>query len=191
MEKEPSHTRLPIEHEEISVLLRSLRIEATPEAHFEARFVYDFRERLAREAVCRPARSLMWEHLLQILSNLGGRRLAWSLSSFGVGALCMGVLFWQNGGSAKRALASNVYQLGGHEVELRPGAVHDMVSTNVQRTKNKTYTERLMGGRMSEPYYLAGLDEEGDAAGFHFSAPSADDADMSISLPALMPHLAH
>lgn len=190
MEKESPHKQQAIEHEELIVLLRSLRIEATPEAHFEERFIYDFRERLAQEAVRRTARSLMWEHLLHLLDNLGGRRLAWSLSSFGVGALCMGVLFWQYGGSSKRALASQVWELGGSASTLRPGASQDVVCTSVQHSKRKPYTERLMAARLSEPSYLA-VEDDAEAPAYYFSSAAAEESGLSISIPGLAPHLAH
>ena len=187
MEKEP-HTEPAIEHEEICVLLRSLRIEATPEAHFEERFVYDFRERLVREAVCRPARALVWEHLLQVLSNLGGRRLAWSLSSFGVGALCMGVLFWQLNGAGRRALASQAWEFGG-TAALRPGSVQDVVCTSVSHAKRKAYTDRLMAARLSEPSYLA-VDEEREAQ-FQYFDPTATESDgLGVSVSGMMPGMA-
>lgn len=190
MDKEPAHTQQEIEHEELIVLLRSLRLEATPEAHFEARFIYDFRERLAREAVCRPARSLMWEHILQLVNNFGGRRLAWSLSSFGVGALCMGALFWQYGGPGKRALASQVWELGGSASTLRPGASQEVVCTSVSHSRRKPYTERLMAARMSEPLYLA-TEEDADTPSYYFSSAAAEESGLGISVPGLAPHLAH
>lgn len=191
MEKEPPHNRQISEHEELIVLLRSLRIEATAEAHFEERFVYDFHERLVHEAVSRSARSLMWEHILHILDNIGGRRLAWSLSSFGVGALCMGVLFWQHGGAGKRALASQEWALGGSAPTLRPGASQDVVCTSVQHSKRKAFTERLMAARLSEPTYLA-AEDDAEAPAYYFStSTAAEDIGPGISIPGLAPHLAH
>lgn len=188
MEKDTPHTQQTPEHEELIVLLQCLRIEATPEAHFEERFIYDFHERLAHAAVTRSARSLMWEHLLHLLDNLGGRRLAWSLSSFGVGALCMGVLFWQYGGAGKRALVGQVWESAS---ALRPGASQDVVCTNVQRCKRKAYTERLMAARLSEPSYLASEDEM-EAPSYYFStSTAAEDSGLGISIPGLAPHLAH
>lgn len=191
MEKGTAHNQQETEHEELIVLLRSLRIEATPEAHFEERFIYDFRERLAHEAVSRSARSLMWEHILHLLNNLGGRRLAWSLSSFGVGALCMGVLFWQYGGTNKRALASQGWELGGSASSLRPGASQDVVCTSVSHSKRKPYTERLMAARLSEPSYLALGEDEAETQPFYFSSAAAEDSGLDISIPGLAPHLAH
>lgn len=81
---------------DLVALLASLRKEATPEAHFEERFLYDFHERIAREAVCRPARTLLWEHIRQFLSNLGGRKLAYSASTLGAGMLALGIYSLQD-----------------------------------------------------------------------------------------------
>lgn len=71
-------------------LLATLRVVETPEAHFEERFLYDFHERVACAAVVRPARYQFWEHLMQALTNFGGRRIAYGASTLGVGALAMG-----------------------------------------------------------------------------------------------------
>lgn len=82
---------LPTDAEErLLMLLASMKEEATPEAAFEERFVYDFHERIARETVCCPAHRRMWEHVLQILSNFGLRRLAYGASTLGIGALAVG-----------------------------------------------------------------------------------------------------
>ncbi len=81
---------------DLVALLTSLRKEATPEAHFEERFLYDFHERIAREAVCRPARTLLWEHIRQFLSNLWGRKLAYSASTLGAGMIALGIYSLQN-----------------------------------------------------------------------------------------------
>lgn len=81
---------------EIIMLLRTLRIEATREMNFEERFMYDFRERLVREAACRPARVLLWEHLLQMLGNVGRRRfLMWGGATASL-LLCVGVLGFES-----------------------------------------------------------------------------------------------
>lgn len=189
MENEPSHAAEQDEYAEIKALLCALRVEATPEAHFEERFIYDFHERLAHEAVSRSARSLLWEHLLQIISNMGGRRLAWSLSSFGAGVLCMGVLAWQYGGSAEKNLASHVCAIERSAATLHPGAAQEVASTTVTRAERKPYTERLMSSRMGEMPYLAGLDDDAD---FSYLMPSADNGrSLNVSVPGFVPGLAY
>ncbi len=91
-----------ISETELLTLLSSLKVEATPEADFESRFLYDFHDRVARESVCRPARRLLWEHLLQFASNFGRRGLAYGASTLGIGALAVGFFTWpgETSGSA-------------------------------------------------------------------------------------------
>lgn len=191
MEKEPSHTQPAISHEEISVLLRSLRIEATPEAHFEERFVYDFRERLIREAACRPARTLIWEHFLQLIHNLGGRRLAWSLSSFGVGAICMGLVFSQYGGHGKRPIANHVYELKETTSSFLPHAAKELICTSVSRAKRpSSYSNQLMASRLGVSDYLADSDEDSDISPQYFNSEPNEDG-LNVSVPGFYPRWAH
>ena len=77
---------------QLLTLLASLKVEATPEANFEERFLYDFHERVVRETVCCPAHRRVWEHLMQILHNFGKRKLVFGASTLGVGALTMGYM---------------------------------------------------------------------------------------------------
>lgn len=77
---------------QLLVLLASLKADATPEADFESRFLYDFHERVARETVCCPAHRRMWEHILQIFANFGRRGWAYGASTLGVGALAVGYI---------------------------------------------------------------------------------------------------
>ena len=53
-----------LSEDDIVSLLAALRQEPHPEANFEDRFVHDFRDRVARYAVTRPARKVLWEHIL-------------------------------------------------------------------------------------------------------------------------------
>ncbi len=75
---------------DLVALLASLRVEPTPEADFEERFLYDFHDRVAREMVCCSARRRVWEHVVQLLTNFGRRRLVYGASTLGVGVLAMG-----------------------------------------------------------------------------------------------------
>lgn len=77
---------------QLLTLLASLKVEATPEANFEERFLYEFHERVARETVCCPAHRRVWEHLMQILHNFGKRKIVFGASTLGVGALTMGYM---------------------------------------------------------------------------------------------------
>lgn len=83
-------TQNDISEADLAELLTTLRVELTPEAHFEERFLYDFHERVARETVCCPAHHRVWEHMMQILTNFGRRRLVYGASTLGVGVLAVG-----------------------------------------------------------------------------------------------------
>lgn len=72
-----------ITEEHLVELLATLRVEPVKEADYEERFLFDLRERIARDAVCRPARALLWQHLLQFFGNMGLRKWAW-----GAGVCC-------------------------------------------------------------------------------------------------------
>ncbi len=93
-----------ISESELTELLASLKVEPAPEADFEARFLLDLRERLARESVCCPARRLLWEHVMQMLANFGPRKLAYSASTLGLGVLAAG--FFALPGEPEQAGAS-------------------------------------------------------------------------------------
>lgn len=88
MDKQP-HFSSSVSEEQIVALLSTLRVEQTPEADFEARFLEEFHERVAREAVCCPARRHLLAHLLQLLDNVGRGRFAFGASAFGFGALAL------------------------------------------------------------------------------------------------------
>ena len=65
------HTQGPDSEEQLVAMLATLRVTATEEADFESRFLCEFHERVAREAVCCPARRHLFAHLLQMMDNLG------------------------------------------------------------------------------------------------------------------------
>lgn len=79
-----------LSEEDIVSLLLALRQEPHPEANFEDRFVHDFRERVARYAVTRPARKVLWEHILLRLTNIGKIKWACGATTLGVGVLAAG-----------------------------------------------------------------------------------------------------
>ena len=190
MEKDPTNTPSSIDHEEISILLRTLRIEATHEAYFEERFIYDFREKLVSEAACRPARVLLWEHLLQVLNNVGGRRIAWSLSSFGIGALCMGVFLSQYTGTGKRTLAVQTADYGRDTSSMRPGSSQAIVCTSVRRAKQKSRVGRLATSLVAGTYsYFSGMDDD-DTTSQIFSSSPAEDTEPGFSMQGLSPSFA-
>lgn len=77
----------PVSEAQIVALLATLRVEQTPEADFENRFLSEFHERVARETVCCPARRHLFAHLLQMLENVGRGRFAVGASALGVGVV--------------------------------------------------------------------------------------------------------
>lgn len=93
MNKSP-HQQTPVTEEQLLALLATLRVEQTPEADFEGRFLSEFHERVAREAVCCPARRHLLAHVLQMLENIGRGRFAFGASALGIGlvALCFAML---------------------------------------------------------------------------------------------------
>lgn len=84
-----SHTPAPESEEQLVALLATLRVTPAEEADFESRFLYDFHERVAREAVCCPARRHLLAHLLQMLDNFGRSKLAFGASALGLGVLAV------------------------------------------------------------------------------------------------------
>ena len=77
-------------------LLGSLKVEPSPEADFEARFLHDFHERVTREAAIRPARKLFWEHVLLKITNFGKMKTVFGASTLGLGVLAIGFMTWSS-----------------------------------------------------------------------------------------------
>lgn len=98
--KKTSGTELS--EDDIVSLLSSLRQEPHPEANFEDRFVHDFRERVARYAVTRPARKVLWEHILLRLTNIGKLKWACGATTLGVGVLAAGFFSWPSDNAAEQ-----------------------------------------------------------------------------------------
>lgn len=188
-----------LETQEIVVLLRSLRVEATPEAHFEERFLYDFRERLVQEAVCRPARILLWEHLVHCLRNIcRRRRLIWGASSFSLGMLCLGVFTWpHSSGSPRLVVASYDVQDDSKCQFMAAGVSADEgVRTTVRRRpKNRMhYSLSVADSSLAEnlPSYLAsGVDDDLDSMPFDTDILKIGGSEDSFPLPDMMLHTAY
>lgn len=157
--------------EELVVLLRTLRVEAVAEAHFEERFLVEFRERLAREAVCRPARTLLWEHLVQMVTNMGRRRLAWGVSAVTLSAVCLSMLMLYQERPTHTARSMRLQML-----MPEASSSEDVVRTPVySHTMPKNYTDRILASRPanSSAYWkwVGGVDEL-EPAKFPFATPS-------------------
>lgn len=130
MEKEQTD---PEEH--LIALLAELKMEATPEADFEERFLYDFHEKIAQQAVCRPARLLLWEHVMQMLSNIGKRKIAYGASAIGLGAFAIGFFSWPGAENDPIAVpvAAAAEGLEHSMASLKPGTAKEYTCITVSK----------------------------------------------------------
>lgn len=137
--------------DELVALLVGLKLEATPEADFESRFLYDLHERIAEEAVCRPARKLLWEHIVQMLSNIGGRKIAYGASTLGVSALAVGFFTWPSPDETSLVTrpASVASGLEKSMASLKPGTAREFTCISVTEEKTKSFTRDQIA--MQEP----------------------------------------
>jgi hypothetical protein len=79
-----NRTSIPESEAQLVALLATLRVQPVEEADFESRFLSEFHDRVAREAVCTPARRHLLSHLLQLVDNFGRGRLAFGASALGI-----------------------------------------------------------------------------------------------------------
>lgn len=101
-------------------LLSLLKVEQHPEANFEERFLYNYKERLAQESVCKPAHCLLWERLATFL----GTRRSWTYGTTSTaGALALAVIVWPGGDPPQQPIvpeAQTTYVL--KEISSTPSA---------------------------------------------------------------------
>ena len=71
-------------------ILATMKVQATPEADFEERFLYNFHERVTQEIVCTPAHRRALDHIFQAFQNFGMRKIAYGSSALGIGAIALG-----------------------------------------------------------------------------------------------------
>lgn len=102
----PTHTIVTVSEENLVALLSTLKVHSTEEADFEGRFLCEFHERVAREAVCCPARRHMFAHLMQQLQNFGRGRLAFGASTLGLGLLAICYAAYPTGKAGVETAAS-------------------------------------------------------------------------------------
>lgn len=124
--------------EQLVQLLATLRVETTRETGFEERFLYDFHERVAQAAVVRPARYQLWEHLMQALTNFGGRRLAYGASSLGIGAFAVAFFALPQDGPRSAVAAAALNRFDNSITTLTPGLSRDFdncTSIRVEKMK--------------------------------------------------------
>ncbi len=135
-----------ISESELVGLLASMKVEPAPEADFETRFLYDLRERLARESVCCSARRLLWDHILQMFSSFGPRKLAYGASTLGLGALAAGFFALPTEPEAVgTSVAKNTLTRLEHSLAaLRPNAeqeVQECTTIRICEQKKASYTD--------------------------------------------------
>ncbi|MCQ2364800.1 MAG: hypothetical protein MJ051_04535 [Akkermansia sp.] len=107
-------------------LLAELRVSATPEADFEERFLYDFHEAVAREAVCCPAHRRLFEHLAQFLYNFGMPKLAFGASSLGVAVVAVGLVAFPGEETVAPGMAGvALHRFESSLTSLTPGMARD------------------------------------------------------------------
>lgn len=142
--------------EQLTQLLATLRVETTREAGFEDRFLYDFHERVAMAAVVRPARYQLWEHLMQALTNFGGRRLAYGASSLGIGAFAVAFFALPQDGPRSPMAAAALNHFDNSITTLTPGLSRDFdncTSIRVEKVKKPYAHESSIvaaAGRLAE-----------------------------------------
>ncbi len=104
---------LPESEEQLVALLATLKVERVEEADFEGRFLAEFHERVAREAVCCPARRHLFAHIVQLMDNFGRGRLAFGASAMGISLVAVGFALYpteQAGVDTAAALAVDKYK---------------------------------------------------------------------------------
>ncbi len=158
-----------ISESELVGLLASLKVEPAPETDFEGRFLYDLRERLARESVCCPARRLLWDHILQLFSGFGSRKLAYGASTLGLGALAVS-LFALPGEPASSDVAVKTSPLSRLENSLAA------LRSNCGHEAAQTCTTIRICEQKKAPYTDASLASGSFSASFgHILSPSVGD----------------
>ncbi len=106
--KEDDPLACTVSEQELSALLASLRREPTKEAHFEDRFLADFKDRLAHKAMQHSVRSLLRERLKAFFEHNSGWSWAYGcLLAVTVGAVSYTV--WPQDEPAQYTQQESVY----------------------------------------------------------------------------------
>ena len=129
-----SHTPVADTEEQLVALLATLRVTTTEEADFEGRFLNEFHERVAREAVCCPARRRLFAHLLQIVDNFGRGRLAFGASAAGLCVLAAVYAMYPAGQTGTDTTASVAAELQKSPLVL-PVLSHDLAECTTIRVE--------------------------------------------------------
>jgi hypothetical protein len=130
--------------EELTSLLSGLKIDASPEADFESRFLHDFRERVAADAVTKSARSLLWDHIKMMFSNMGKQKLAFGATSLCACGFAIGFLTWPS--DDEPTTYGNVENSGSAAVAVNPEPATTFVKDNGKdELFNRPFVEPLHG----------------------------------------------
>ncbi len=173
-----------ISESELLGLLSSMKVQPAPETDFESRFLYDLRERLARESVCCSARRLLWDHVVQLLMNFGPRKLAYGASTLGLGALAVGFYALPGDETAASgvvaAAKTPLTRLERSMASFRPTCDHgpnECTAIRICEQKRTPYTETsLATGRSSMLFEHSASPASANAspASVELSAPMTD-----------------
>ena len=128
---------LPESEEQLVALLATLKVERVEEADFEGRFLAEFHDRVAREAVCCPARRHLLAHIMQMLDNFGRGRLAFGASAMGLGLVAVGFALYpaeQAGVETAATLSVDKYKTPLH----LPALSNDLADCTTVRVQNAT-----------------------------------------------------
>ncbi len=140
-----SRTKDTIAEAQLLSLLASLKVEETPEADFEERFLYDFHNRVVRETVCCPAHLRAWEHVLQYLTNFGKKRILFGASTLGVGVLAMGMMIVPSTDDSADARVLVAKRFDDTVSSLVPGLARDCDGCTSIRIRNDFDAENRSG----------------------------------------------
>ena len=154
MDKQP-HQPTPVSEEQIVTLLASLRVTQTPEADFEARFLAEFHERVAREAVCCPARRHVLTHLLQMLENVGRGRFAFGASALGLAAAALCYALYPAPAGSADTTAAVVREKQQSLPLLIPALSNDLVECTTVRIVPARSVFETEGGTVSRVEHAA------------------------------------
>lgn len=144
-------------------LLSILKQEPEPEANFEERFLYNFKDKLAQELVRKPARSLLWEHIATFLGHR--RAVAYSTAST-AGALALAIVAWP--GSADNRTAEHDFLAQGEDAFSQLAAEHDF---------NPALTSRFAKRTGKHHFAFASYDDNGSTS---IALTNPEDADNTL-----------
>lgn len=134
----PNHLSEEERDARLGDLLSMLKQEPEPEANFEERFLYNFKDRLAQELVRKPARSLLWEHIATFLGHR--RAMAYSTAST-AGALALAIVAWP--GSSDNNVPEKDFLAQGDDAFSQLAAEHDFNPALTSRFAKRTGKHRF------------------------------------------------